>query len=167
MALADELKQYLLNAIKQWPGFLRDLADNALHFKPPIGFFGKLLVETEGEQKGLLDLKSAMLPITDFARIYALKYGIPQTNTLTRLFRLHAQHILSDKEYNDILGSYNYIMQLRFLNQITTIMDGQKKPDNHINPQSLSSIDRLLLKEIFRLIEDLQQKLEVELIGII
>jgi len=123
---------------------LRHLAENALYYKPPIGIFGKILVETEGDEKGFLDLKSAMLPIIDFTRVYALKNGISQTNTLTRLFRLYTRHVLSSKEYMDIVRGYNYMMQLRFLRQITTIMDEQKKPDNFINPRNLSSIDHIL-----------------------
>ncbi len=164
-ALVDELKQFLINAIKNWPGFLRNLTENALHYKPPIGIFGKLLVETEGNEKGFLDLKSAMLPIIDFTRIYAFKNGIAQTNTLTRLFRLYTRHALTNKEYMDIVRGYNYLMQLRFARQITTIMDEQKKPDNYVNPRNLSSIDHILLKEIFRLIEKLQQKLGLEFTG--
>lgn len=165
IALVDELKQFLINAINGWPGFLRHLAENALYYKPPISRFGKFLVETEGDEKGFLDLKSAMLPIIDFTRIYALKNSISQTNTLTRLFRLYTRHALTGKEYMDIVRGYNYLMQLRFIRQITTIMDEQKKPDNYINPGNLSSIDHILLKEIFRLIDKLQQKLGLEFTG--
>ena len=161
-ALSDELKSFLLRAIKDEPWFLRHLTENALNFKPPIGIFGKLIVETEGDQKGALDLKLVLLPIIDFTRIYALKNEISQTNTLTRLFRLYTRHILTGKEYLDIVRAYNYLMHLRFLRQITTIMDEQKKPDNFINPQNLSSIDHILLKETFRIIEKLQQKLGLE-----
>ena len=164
-ALSDELKLFLLDGIKGWSGFLRHLAENALYYKPPIGMFGKLLVETEGDEKGYLDLKSAMLPIIDFVRIYALQNGISQTNTLTRLFRLYTRHVMTGKEYMDIVRGYNYMMQLRFMRQITTIMDEQKKPDNFVNPRNLSSIDHILLKEIFRLIEKLQQKLNLEFTG--
>ncbi|OGR13522.1 MAG: cyclic nucleotide-binding protein [Desulfobacula sp. GWF2_41_7] len=165
MALADELKQFLIDTINGWPGFLRHLTENALYYKPPITRFGKFLVETEGDEKGFLDLKNAMLPIIDFARIYALKNGISQTNTMTRLFRLYTRHVLTGKEYMDIVRGYNYLMQLRFIRQITTIMDEQKKPDNYINPGNLSSIDHILLKEIFRLIDKLQQKLNLEFTG--
>lgn len=167
MELAEELKQYLLEAIGKWPGFLRNLTENTLYFKPPLGFFGNLLVETEGEQKGSLDIKLAMLPIIDFTRIYALKTGISQTNTLTRLFRLYTKHTLTNKEYTDIVRGYNYMMQLRFTRQITTIMDEEKMPDNYVNPQNLASIDRTLLKEIFKLTDNLQQKLSIEFTGVV
>ena len=166
MALADELKAYLLGAIGSWAGFLRNLTENTLYFKPPIGLFGKFVVKTQGEQKGSLDIKLAMLPLIDFTRVYALKNGISQTNTLTRLFRLYTRHALTNKEYTDIVKAYNYMMQLRFLRQITTIMDEEKSPDNYINPHNLSVLDQTLLKEILKMIEKLQQKLSIEFTGV-
>jgi CBS domain-containing protein len=57
------------------------------------------------------------------------------------------------------------MMGLRFLRQITTIMDEGQEPDNYINPANFSSIDQAMLKEIFKIIEKLQQKLKVEFIG--
>ncbi len=167
IALADELKEYLLGAIGGWAGFLRNLTENTLYFKPPIGRFGKLIVETQGEQKGSLDIKLAMLPLIDFTRVYALKNGISQTNTLTRLFRLYTRHALTSKEYTDIVRAYNYMMQLRFVRQITTIMDEEKSPDNYINPHNLSALDQTLLKEIFKMTEKLQQKLGIEFTGVV
>lgn len=165
VSIADDLKEYLLSSIKNWAGFLRNLTENAVYFKPPISRFGKFIVETKGEQKGSLDIKLAMLPLIDFTRVYALKNGISQTNTLTRLFRLYTRHALTSKEYTDIVKAYNYMMQLRFLRQITTIMDEEKSPDNYINPHNLSGLDQTMLKEIFRLIEKLQQNLSVEFTG--
>lgn len=69
VSIADDLKEYLLNSIKNWAGFLRNLTENAVYFKPPISRFGKFIVETEGEQKGSLDIKLAMLPLIDFTRV--------------------------------------------------------------------------------------------------
>ena len=166
MGLADELKHYLLSSIKGWSGFLRHLTENTLYFRPPISRFGKLLVETEGRQKGSLDIKLAMLPLIDFTRAYALHNGISQTNTLTRLFRLYTRNALTKKEYTDIVRAYNYMMQLRFTRQITTIMDEEQPPDNYINPHNLSALDQKMLKEIFKMTENFQQKLSVEFTGV-
>ncbi|WP_457551051.1 DUF294 nucleotidyltransferase-like domain-containing protein [Desulfobacula sp.] len=165
IALADELKQYLLDSVGHWAGFLRNLTENTLYFKPPISRFGRFLVETKGDQKGFLDIKLAMLPLLDFARVYALKNGISHTNTLTRLFRLYTRHAITSKEYADIVKAYNYMMSLRFLGQITSIMDEGQNPDNYINPGNLSALDQILLKEIFKMTEKLQQKLSIEFTG--
>ncbi len=166
MALADRLKTFLLDSIQGWSGFLRHLTENAMYFKPPIGLFGKFQVHSEGEHKDAFDIKQAMLPIIDFTRVYALKNRISQTNTLTRLFRLYTKNALTNKEYNDIVQSYNYLMDLRFRRQITTIMDEEKKPDNFINPGNLSYLDQQMLKEIFKMTEKLQQKLHYDFTGI-
>jgi len=163
--LADDLRRFLFNAVRLWPGFLRDLSENAIFFKPPVGLFGKLRVETEGDQKGSLDLKSAMQPIIDFARIYALKFGIDQANTLSRLAMIFNRQALNRKEYNDIVRSYNFMMQLRFVRQLTAIKNEQNRPDNHIKPDELSSIDLLLLKEAFKIIEAIQKKISIEFTG--
>ncbi len=166
MALAQDLKTYLLKSIQGWSGFLRNLTENALYFRPPLGRFGKFIVEPKGENKGAFDIKQAILPIIDFTRVYALKNQISQTNTLTRLFRLYTRHALTQKEYTDVVQSYNFLMALRFRRQITTIMDEENKPDNYINPGNLSYLDRQTLKEIFKLIEKLQQKLNIEFTGV-
>jgi CBS domain-containing protein len=165
LSLTQELKSYLLESVKAWPGILRCLTENSLHFKPPVSFFGNFIVEEKGKYKKSFNIKKAILPIIDFARIYSLKENISSTNTLTRLFRLYTKHTIDHKEYLNLIRSYNYMMNLRFLRQITTIMDEKEEPDNYINPTTLSSIDQVMLKEIFKIVEKLQQKLKVEFIG--
>ena len=165
LELTDQLKSFLLDAIEKRAGFLRHLAENALHFKPPIGLFGKLVVESKGEHKDALNIKWAMQPIVDLARVYSLKHGIVQTNTLTRLFRLYTKHIFSNKQYIDLVQTYNYLMHLRFLRQITTIIDEEKPPDNYINPNNLSYLDKAILKEVFKKIEQFQKNLQAEFSG--
>ena len=163
--LTHNLKSFLLDSVEKRSGFLRHLTENALSFKPPIGLFGKLLVESKGEHKDAFNIKWAMQPIVDLARVYSLKHGIVQTNTLTRLFRLYTKHVFTNKQYIDLVQSYNYVMHLRFLRQITTIVDEEKQPDNYINPNNLSYLDKAMLKEVFKKIELFQKNLKAEFIG--
>jgi CBS domain-containing protein len=167
LSLARKLKTYLFEAISGWSGFLRNMTENALYFRPPIGLFGKLRVESEGKHKDAFDIKYAMLPITDVTRVYALKYAVSQTNTLHRLFRLYTKHAITAKEHHNIVQSYNFLMKLRFRRQITNIMDEGTEPDNYINPDNLSHLDRHMLKEIFKTIENFQQKLNMEFTGVV
>ncbi|MGD9079820.1 MAG: DUF294 nucleotidyltransferase-like domain-containing protein, partial [Desulfobacterales bacterium] len=165
LELTDQLKSFLLDAVQKRAGFLRHLTENALYFKPPIGLFGKLVVESDGEHKDAFNIKSAMQPIVDLARVYSLKHGIVQTNTLTRLFRLYTKNVFTNKQYIDLVQSYNYVMHLRFLRQITTIIDEEKQPDNYINPNNLSYLDQAMLKEVFKKIEQFQKSLSAEFVG--
>ena len=163
--LTVQLRKYLLKSLGGWAGFFRHLSENALYFKPPIGFFRNFVVESKGEHRDALDIKSAMTPVVDFARIYALKNGIEETNTQERLYQLYLKKILNWQDYNEIDQAYSFMMQLRFVRQITSIIDEKSKPDNYINPKKLSRMEQTLLKEIFKKIEKIQTKLGFEFTG--
>lgn len=166
MDLITELRKYLFNSLVGWAGFFRHLTENALHFKPPIGFFRNFLLESKGEHKDSFDIKSAMTPIVDFARIYALKHKIQETNTQERLYQLYLKKVLSLQDYNELEQAYCFLMQLRFIRQITSVIDENKKPDNYVNPKKLSSIEQTMLKEIFKRTVKVQTKLSFEFTGV-
>ncbi len=163
--LTGQLRKYLLQSLGGWAGFFRHLSENALCFKPPIGFFRNFVVESKGEHRDSLDIKSAMTPIVDFARIYALKNGIEETNTQERLYQLYLKNILTWQDYNEINQSYSFMMQLRFVRQVASVIDEKSKPDNYINPKKLSRMEQTMLKEIFKKIERIQVKLSFDFIG--
>lgn len=167
LELVDELRGFLFRSLKGWTGFFRSLTENALYFKPPIGFFRNIVVESKGEHKDSFDIKRAMLPIVDFARIYALKHEIRETNTLSRLYQIYARNIITQQEYSDIDQAYNYLLQLRFMGQISAILDENRAPNNFCNPDNLSKLDQTMLKEIFKRIEKLHIKITIEFTGIV
>ena len=162
----DSLRRHLFDSIEGWSGFLRHLTENALHFKPPLGFFRNFVVESKGKHRDAFDIKSAMTPIVDFARIYALKNKIEETNTLERLRQLNLKKVLSRQEYQEIERAYSFLLQLRLARQITSMIDENAEPDNYIKPKTLTRIEQKMLKEIFVRIEKFQSKLNFEFIGI-
>jgi CBS domain-containing protein len=163
--LTDRLRKYLLGSLLGWTGFFRHLTENALCFKPPIGFFRNFVVESKGEHRDSLDIKSAMTPVVDFARIYALKSGIEETNTQDRLYQLYLKNVLTWEDYNEIDQAYSFMMQLRFVRQVASAIDEKSKPNNYVNPKKLSRIEQTMLKEIFKKIEKIQVKLSLDFIG--
>ncbi|MGB5618402.1 MAG: DUF294 nucleotidyltransferase-like domain-containing protein, partial [Desulfobacterales bacterium] len=165
--LIDSLRRHLFNSLEGWSGFFRHLTENALHFKPPIGFFRNFVVESKGEHRSALDIKSAMTPIVDFARIYALSHKIEETNTLERLSYLQLKKVITAAEYDELEKAYSFLMQLRFVRQVTAVIDEKTAPDNYINPKKLTSIEQKMLKEIFKRIEKFQTKLEFEFTGLV
>ncbi|MBL0713151.1 MAG: cyclic nucleotide-binding/CBS domain-containing protein, partial [Desulfosarcina sp.] len=165
MGFIDRLRRHLFESLAGWSGFFRHLTENALHFKPPIGFFRNFVVESKGEHRNAFDIKRAMMPVVDFARIHALKNQIAETNTLGRLYDLNAGGHISDKDYEEISKSYSYLMQLRFIRQITAVIEENAPADNYINPKKLSRIEQTMLKEIFKRIENFQTKMSFEFTG--
>jgi CBS domain-containing protein len=163
--LIDELRNYLFESLGGWPGFFRHLAENAMFFTPPIGFFRNFLVESKGEHRDSFDIKAAMQPVVDYARIYALNHRVAETNTLERLRELLDQKILSAQQYQELDTVYSYLMQQRFVRQVKASIEENGKPDNYINPKKLSRIEQTTLKEIFKRIEKFQAKLSFDFTG--
>jgi len=165
LKIIEQLRKFLFESLVGWPGFFRHLAENALYFKPPIGFFRNFVVESKGEHRDAFDIKHAMMPIVDYARIYALHNRIEETNTLERLHQLNIKNVMSWDSYNEIEQAYSFLMQLRFVRQISAVIDEKTKPDNYINPKKLSGIEQKMLKEIFKKIESFQSKLAFDFTG--
>ncbi|UCD80668.1 MAG: cyclic nucleotide-binding domain-containing protein [Desulfobacterales bacterium] len=163
--LVDELRSHLFDSLVGWPGFFRHLAENALFFTPPIGFFRNFLVESKGEHRDSFDIKAAMQPVVDYARIYALNHRIEETNTLGRLNELLRQEEISAQQYNELDTVYSYLMQQRFVRQVRAVIEEKAEPDNYINPKKLSRIEQTTLKEIFKRIEKFQSKLSFDFTG--
>jgi CBS domain-containing protein len=165
-SLIDQLRRHLFDSLKGWSGFFRHMTENALHFKPPLGFFRNFVVESKGEAPVIRSTSSrpccrwwtspASMPLKTASR-----KPIPWT----RLYQLHEGGHLSTKDYNDISRSYSFLMQLRFVRQITAIIEENGAPDNYINPKKLSRIEQTMLKEIFKRVEDFQTKMSFEFTG--
>ena len=147
--LVNELRSFLMNSLSEQSFFFRFMAENALNFKPPIGFFRNFIVESKGDHRDSFDIKKAMVPIIDYARIYALKYKISETNTQERLHQLYLRRKLRWDAYNELEQAYSFLMHLRFGRQVNAAMVEKTEPDNYINPKSLSRIEQTMLKEIF------------------
>ncbi len=166
LRLVNELRSHLYAAIGRWTGFLRYMTENALSFRPPLGFFRNFVVESKGEHRDALDIKSAMMPIVDFARIYALKNGVEAANTLERLHQLFSKQAISRQELEEMEKAYSFLMQLRFVRQVTAVLDQKVPADNFINPKRLTRIEQTMLKEIFKRIEKFQAKMNFDFIGL-
>lgn len=163
-ALVDELRLYLFEMLSGWTRFFRDLTVNALGFKPPIGFFRNFVLESKGQHRNQFNLKNAMTPIVDYARIYALFHNIAETNTQERLYHLYLRKILKPNDHNDLGQAYDYLMQQRLLVQIGNLENGES-PENYMNPKKMARIEQTLLKEIFKRIEDAQSRLNLDFTG--
>jgi len=161
----EQLRSHLNELTSQHPRFFTLLARNVLNISPPLGFFGNFVVESVGEHGKAFDIKSSMMPIVDYARIYSLKHKISETNTLERLTQLHKRNILSSQNYHEMVQAYTYLMQIRLRNQAEAVSQGNKTPDNYISPGNLTYIEQKLLKEIFSQTKNFQTRLSYDFTG--
>lgn len=162
--LVDELRKFVFKVSADKAAFFQHLTINCLTHKPPVGLLGKIVVKSSGEHPETFDIKKAMMPITEFARIHSLKNSVSDTNTLDRLHSLNNQNILSKNTYLELIQAYNILMQMRIKHQVLAI-ENKKGPDNYVNPEKLTQIEQTALKNTFTQITSIQKKLSFEFTG--
>ncbi len=163
-ALAAELRAFIYREIELYPPFLLHFAQNALLYKPPIGIFGNILTESSGEGPQALNLKDAMMPVVNYARLYALRHRIEETHTLDRLGKLHETGSLSRETFEDLLPAYETMMRMR-LDRQAIALNEKRKPSNWINQRDWTHIEQATLKQAFSLIATIRKKIGYDFLG--
>lgn len=163
--LTDELYESLFREIDTASNFLFFITQNALRTKPPIGFFGTFVVESSGENKHKFNLKErALRPLIDAARILSLAARSSETSTAKRLAVAKEKNLLRETLLENAIEAFDYLMTLRLTHHSRQRQMG-KLPDNFIDPDDLSAIERNAVKEAFRVIEELQAELRDKFCG--
>jgi CBS domain-containing protein len=157
--LVHELRRAIHTALANDPARYNHFAQNALLFKPPFRLLGNIYLGGGAtEHAGEINLKDAMLPIVSFARLYALRHQVSQTNTLERIETLSERNIILSTSRDEIIAAYDFLMQLRLQNQIAANQAG-RLPQNIIHPGKLGYINQELLKQAFAQIAAVQKKI--------
>jgi CBS domain-containing protein len=128
-------------------GLMRQFAAPALAFGTPLTLFGK--VRTDG---GGLDIKKGgVFPIVQGLRALALKAGIVETNSFRRADLLAAAGVLHASDARDVQQALSVFLRLRLSDQLRKLKAGQAI-DNHIDVESLRRLDRELLRDALRIV---------------
>ncbi len=155
--LVDRLWEIIFSCVKTYPGFVARMGKTSAEIKPPIGLFGRFVVEKSGEHKDTIDIKlRGCLPIVEGVRSLALVEGIKDTNTFNRIEALAEVGSLPKDMADEIIFTYQFLLTLRIRNHIRLLKE-EKPLHNHINPSSLAKRERQLLKDCFASIYRLQQ----------
>ena len=158
-SLPDKLTQHVFGEMEfKNTRFLASLASAALQNPSPLTFFRNFVVERSGEHKDFFDLKSrAMRPLTDAARVLILQARKGNINNTIRRYEALAQLEPQNAElYREAAKAHEVLTRLR-----TEL--GLKRGDNgrFVKPSELSQIHRLLLRNSFTPVKEIQQLLEV------
>jgi CBS domain-containing protein len=158
--LARELRRHLNTKAREKDMFLFHLARQCMSTRVPLSFFKNFIVNKDGEHKHHLDIKrQGLTPFVNFARVLALKNGISETNTLARLKALFEAGFINREIWSSANDAYELQMQQRLIHQLWQIEEGVL-PDNHIDPEQLSDLERRMLKDAFAVIERLYSVLD-------
>lgn len=154
--LLDTLRREVLQRTQGNSLFLAYMVSNALKHRPPLGLFGNISLIRGGDNARTIDLKhSAIVPIVDLARVYALAGGVPAVNTYDRLEQVARAGEVSEQGARDLRDALEFVGKLRIAHQARQTARGQA-PDNFLALEELSNFERSHLKEAFSVVQTLQ-----------
>jgi len=160
--LAGKLREYIFEEVKAKPIFLYRLAQDTIHFRPPTTLLGKIYSESQTEK--YIDLKKTMLHFVNYARIYALKHKIHETNTLQRIKKLVKEGHITKEDGQDTIDSWNFLMDLRLKTQVSALEKHFPK-ENALVLNEISSWQETMLKKAMAQINTMQKRLAAYEVG--
>ncbi|HEX7365568.1 MAG TPA: DUF294 nucleotidyltransferase-like domain-containing protein [Pelobium sp.] len=166
LTIIDELREFVNEELNQpMEKFFVYMAKNALQYEPPLTFFKNIRTQ-KVDEKEVFDIKRAMTPIVDLVRVYALQNKIfRKENTGERLKELKKLGVFTDTQFQELMQSYYYLMSLRLKRQAQNIIDNNAEPTNYVALNSLTKIEQVTLKEIFKTIESFQNGIKLRFMG--
>lgn len=158
--LARELTDDLRGALRRERGVLTFLTHNALIFRPPLSFFRRFVVDRSGEYRNSFDLKlHGLTPVVDMARVLALDACyLDSSNTFDRLEYAGKYLDGASTIASSAVDALRYLHDMRLAHHLHQIEAGEK-PDNHINPETLSKTQQQILRAVFSTVQDAQESL--------
>ncbi len=167
-ALTEALRSQVLMEFEDKSYLLKMMASENAEWRPPLGFFNQLIplgffnVHGGAKAKGKIDIKCNGLNILgDIVRIYALKAGVHNRNTLERLMGLVRRGELSSEYANSVRAAYEALLDMLLAHQIRRAQKG-KRLDRLIKPNQLAAVDHEILRMSMRVIKGFQEKLQAE-----
>ncbi len=163
MKLMDSLNDNIKVLIRDRPEFFVHYARNCLSYREPLSFLGNISTKTKDGVK-TINLKECLMPIVNFARIYALRYHFTVPGTKSRLEELLKHSILQEKSFHELIYLFNHLWHLRFYNQMVA-HEGLRAVNDELDINYLTEIEKSNLKNILSEISKFQSKINYDFLG--
>lgn len=157
---AEQLNAFILRRAKKNNRFLACMARNALNRKPPLGFFKDFVMENDGRHNNSINLKRrGTAPLADLIRVHALAIGSQSQNSFQRLDDIIEAGILPKSKGADLRHAMELISLARLRHQALDV-ESEIEPDNNIEPENMSDLERRNLKDAFLVLSNAQNFLK-------
>jgi CBS domain-containing protein len=159
-ALAEPLAAFAHAEAARTPRFIRQLAENALRFAPPLNWHGGLVVEPAGDAERIdIKLRGTAI-LVDTARLYALAHGIRATGTRARLEAVAPRLGAPPRECEAWVEAFEFLQTLRLRVQSAEAVEPELA--NTVDVARLNDIDRRILKESLLVVRALQRRVALD-----
>ncbi len=143
--------------IKDNFGALMVMARSAVMSNVALTMFKNFRLEKSGEHKGKFNVKLyGWAPLIMTARVFALKYGYVETNTVARIRRLQMQGHFDAELSHDLQDAYRVLANAKMISQVEAIVSGRKY-DYYLDPHSLKPESQEDIKRALGSVEALQK----------
>ncbi|MCK2184779.1 putative nucleotidyltransferase substrate binding domain-containing protein [Halomonas getboli] len=154
-ALLERVRATLFEAASKDELLLSYFARPVLRFSTPLTLFGSL----KKPQHGIDIKKGGIFPIVHGVRVMALERGILATGTLERLDALAADGRIEERFAEDLGEALSLFTGLRLEQQLARLDGDESGEPDRVVVQSLSSLERDLLREALHIVKDFKQRI--------
>lgn len=157
-SLAYNLREFVTQKIQRSLTLQQLLMKDTLRFRVPVQPFGR--IHGTGRSKVLNLKKGAIMQIVNAVRIYTVKYGIDDVNTIKRLDTLRKHERFHPRDTENAKLALHRLLSFRLKRNLQQIQL-QESLNNDISVMSLSKEEKKVLRESLLIAKRLQQVLEL------
>ncbi|MCP1314817.1 putative nucleotidyltransferase substrate binding domain-containing protein [Halomonas sp. 707D7] len=154
-SLAERVQAALFRRCADDELLLSHFARAALRFSTPLTLFGSL----KKREHGIDIKKGGIFPLVHGVRTMALERRIESTGTFERLEALADDGRLERRFASDVGEALALFTELRLRGQLGEAGKGAGTPTNRVVVQSLSSLERDLLREALHIVKEFKARL--------
>jgi CBS domain-containing protein len=154
--LLREAKGYLFEKLQDNRAFFTHFAKPTLSFETPLGFFANFIVE-KSHHKNQLDLKKGgIFPLVQGVRSLALEHRLTMTNTIERIKTLEQLDVFEKQFSVELIEALAFLSTLRLQVGLSKL-EHSEELDNYIAPNQLNKLERDLLKDSFKIVNEFKK----------
>ncbi|SDJ65014.1 DUF294 nucleotidyltransferase-like domain-containing protein [Sediminibacillus albus] len=157
-SLAYQLREELTAKVQKKLNLHQLLMKDTLRFRVPFQPFGRII--GVGKQRSINLKKSAVMQIVNAVRIYSIRYGIDNVNTIDRLNKLNQEERFHPRDSENAKMALHRLLTFRLQQNLLQLDEG-KPLTNDISLLELSKEDKRKLREALAIAKRLQQVLEL------
>jgi CBS domain-containing protein len=157
ISIFKDLRDFLMEQIKQHKTFLPHFARSIESFESPLGLFSRFVSSDEGHENEIDIKKGALFALIHGIRALALEHGIHKTNTTERIKALNDIGYMSKEDAGDLVETLEIINTLRLHSQLEKL-EKETEIDNYICLTTLSKLERDVIKEALKTVEAFKKR---------
>lgn len=159
--IIKDLKNYLFKVSSNSQSFYSNFAKIINSFDVPLGFFDGFVFDTKNSNhKDEIDIKrGGIFIIVQGIRSLCLEKKILNTNTTKRIQALTQEGFFDKESAKELIMAFNFLISLKLKSNLDKL-DKNLNIDNYINPNSLNTMEKELLKDSFKIVNKLKKRLE-------